>query len=101
MIIYNVTVNIDHEIFEEWLAWMKDTHIPDVMATGCFESHKILRLLNESPDVEGLTFAIQYFAPDMKTLNTYAAQHQPALQQEVQKRYGERVVAFRTLLEEV
>ena len=101
MIIYNVTVNIDLEISEDWLAWMKDVHIPDVMATVCFESHKILRLLNESPDVEGLTFAIQYFAPDMKTLNVYAAQHQPALQQDVHQRYGHRVVAFRTLLEEV
>gem|GEM_PF-5619184 len=29
-ILYNVTINIDHNTSEEWLQWMKSTHIPDV-----------------------------------------------------------------------
>lgn len=33
MIVYSVTVNIDSSIHEDWLAWMKSKHIPDVMAT--------------------------------------------------------------------
>jgi hypothetical protein len=34
MILYNVTVSVDPEIHDEWLAWMKSKHIPDVLATG-------------------------------------------------------------------
>ena len=33
MIIYNVTINIDASIHDEWLAWIKE-HIPQVLATG-------------------------------------------------------------------
>jgi hypothetical protein len=27
MILYNVTVNIDHDIHEEWLNWMRSNHV--------------------------------------------------------------------------
>ena len=36
MIVYNVTVNIDADVQERWIEWMKEVHIPDVMATGLF-----------------------------------------------------------------
>jgi len=36
MIIYNVTVSVDNEVHEMWLAWMRNTHLPEVMATGYF-----------------------------------------------------------------
>ena len=41
MILYNITVNIDHDIHQEWLVWMKDIHIPDVLSTGLFIENKI------------------------------------------------------------
>ena len=27
MIIYNVTINIDHSVHEDWLEWMKNEHV--------------------------------------------------------------------------
>ncbi|MBT6516091.1 MAG: DUF4286 family protein, partial [Crocinitomicaceae bacterium] len=36
MIVYSVTVKVNQEIEENWLRWMKEVHIPDVMATGFF-----------------------------------------------------------------
>ncbi|MCE3229382.1 MAG: hypothetical protein K0S32_3933, partial [Bacteroidetes bacterium] len=33
MFIYNVTVNISNDIHTDWLKWMKEIHIPDVMKT--------------------------------------------------------------------
>lgn len=35
-IIYNVTTQADHSIAGQWLQWMKEEHIPDIIATGCF-----------------------------------------------------------------
>ena len=46
MILYNVTVNIDPEVHEDWLDWMKKTHIPDVLNTGLFIDNRFLRVLN-------------------------------------------------------
>ena len=101
MIIYNVTVNIEKDTQTEWLKWMKEEHIPDVLATGLFEGHKVLRLLNEESENTGVTYAIQYYCENMKKLQKYMAQHATALQQAHLNRFKDKFVAFRTLLEEV
>ena len=44
-IFYNVTVIIDDSILDEWKSWMIETHIPDVMATGAFESYQLTKVI--------------------------------------------------------
>ena len=97
MYIYNVTVKVDHEVKENWLEWMKNEHLPMVMNTGCFEEYKILRLLLDETD--GETFAIQYLVKDIPTLEYYQKEFGPALRQESEKHFGERALAFRSVLE--
>lgn len=99
MIIYNVTVNVDADIAQEWLHWMRTVHIPDVMATGLFLDNRVCRVLNVED--EGHTYAIQYTCADMATYERYAEVHAARLQNETRKRYEGRFVAFRTLLEVV
>lgn len=101
MILYNVTVNIEPAIEKEWIRWMKEEHIPEVLKTGCFSSHRFLRLLNESPEAEGITFAIQYMAPGITSLNRYLEAFAPDIQRKHAERYANKFVAFRTFLEEV
>ena len=98
MIIYNVTLNVDEDVHEEWLAWMKGTHIPKVMATGLFLDNRICRVL---ADDGGATYAVQYTCADLATYERYKAEHAPRLQAETQAHYGGKFVAFRTLLEVV
>ena len=45
MYIYNVTVSIAADVHDEWLNWMKEQHISDVMDTGCFVDSQILEVL--------------------------------------------------------
>ncbi len=99
MIVYNVTVNIDTSVHDEWLQWMKEKHIPDVMHTGMFLENKICRILAESEG--GISYAIQYLCPDLETLERYQRLFAPALQAEHIQRYQGKVAAFRTLLEVV
>jgi hypothetical protein len=99
MIVYNVTVNIDHEVHDTWLEWMKEVHIPDVMATGLFTESRMFRVLAE--DEGGLTYAVQYTAADMAHYERYRDEHAPRLQADAQAMYGGRFAAFRTLLEVV
>ena len=97
MILYNVTINIDSTIHQEWLTWMKEIHIPEVMETGCFTENKVCRILAEEEG--GMSYSIQYFAPNMATYIKYQTEFAPSLQLEHTKRYGGKFGAFRTLLE--
>lgn len=99
MILYNVTISVEGTIEKEWLKWMREIHIPDVMATKLFVDHKIFKLMNEVDG--GTTYAIQYFALDLEDINTYNREHASRLQQEHLQRYQNKAIAFRTLLEQV
>lgn len=99
MIVYNVTCNLNPSISEEWLHWMVTEHIPEVMGTGCFLEYKILKLLTESSDNEGVNYAIQYTAASMSDYETYKTFHAPILQAKTQKKYGNSILAYRSLLE--
>ena len=96
MILYNVTVSIDPSIAEDWLTWMRSTHIPDVMATGCFVESRISRVQGEEEG--GRTYAITYLALSEDAISTYQKEHAPRLQKEHMERYEGRFAAFRTLL---
>ncbi|HMQ64215.1 MAG TPA: DUF4286 family protein [Flavilitoribacter sp.] len=98
MILYNVTIKIDHTAHVDWMWWMKKVHIPEVMGTGCFVEYKFCRILGDD-DEQGVTYAIQYFSPDMATFKSYQANHAPRLQRDLAERYPDKYVAFRTLME--
>ena len=101
MLIYNVTVNIDEDVEVKWKKWMKETHIPAVLATGRFTGSKFLRLLNESPDATGITYAIQYYAENIGQLEAYLDHEAPALRKSHNEAFPSKFAAFRTVLEEV
>ncbi len=99
MLIYNVTIQLDQEIVTDWLEWMQQTHIPEVMDTGLFTEYQLLRLMDDKPEV--CTYAVQYLCPGLDELAVYQADHAPALQLSHRERYEGKFVAFRTLLERV
>lgn len=98
MILYNVTININNEVREEWLQWMREVHIPHVMATGSFLSYRINRVLSLE-DEDSTTYAFQYLCKDIAVLHHYHVHHAPGLQKEHADRYGDQFVAFRTVME--
>lgn len=100
MLLYNVTVTIDLEVYPDWLHWMQSTHIPDVMATGMFISYRMCRLLgHEHGDAE--IYTVQYLVEDMAHLNRYTKEFAPELQRQHTLRYEGKYAAFRTVMEMV
>lgn len=99
MIIYNVTVNIENDVREEWLQWMKEVHIPNVMKTGLFIENRICKVLVE--EESGTTYSIQYSCEKLADIEEYQKQHAARLQKEHSDKYKGKFVAFRTLLEVV
>ena len=101
MVLYNVTINIDEDVEQDWILWMKETHIPDVMGTGYFVESRMMRMLSQSPDETGRTYAIQYLAETLSHVEEYLEKAAPKLQKQSIIRYGTKMAAFRTVLEEV
>ncbi|MBR9758608.1 MAG: DUF4286 family protein [Algicola sp.] len=97
MIIYNVTVNVDASIHEQWLNWIK-AHIPLVLATGHFTEAKLTKVLVEE-ELGGTTYSIQYRAKSREALNLYYKHHAEALRQDGLKQFSDKMLAFRTELE--
>lgn len=97
MIIYNVTVSIDYDVHDEWLSWMKEVHIPEVMATNKFKECRMSKIHAEEEG--GKAYSIQYLCENQDLLNSYQNEDAPSLQQKHNEKYGKKAVAFRTLLE--
>ncbi|MCS5490936.1 DUF4286 family protein [Algoriphagus limi] len=98
MILYNVTINVTPEIESDFIQWMRETHIPEVMATGLFSEHKFLRLLHEADD-GSTNYAVQFFTESLKHMEDYEKNFAPALRAKTLERYQDKALAFRTLLE--
>jgi len=98
MLLYNVTVTIDLDIHDDWVQWMRGTHIPDVMSTGMFISYRMNRLIgHDHADAE--IYTMQYLVKDMAHLVRYREEFAPALQRQHSERYDGKYAAFRTVME--
>lgn len=97
MHIYNVTINIEEDIQDSWLNWMKNEHIPDMLATGKFSAAKICRVLVEE-EMGGITYAIQYTTDSKETLEKYYREDAERLRSK-SKLFEGKFVAFRTELQ--
>jgi hypothetical protein len=99
MIIFNDTVIIEEAIHQKWLKWMQEVHIPAVMATGYFNSYKVLNVI-DSPN-EGVTYCIQYETDNIQNFNQFYTKHLHQLQAAHNEQFENQFVLFNTLMQTV
>jgi capsid protein len=97
MIIYNVTINIDEDIHDNWLDWMQKEHIPHMLATGKFSKAIMSRVMVEE-ELGGLTYSVQYTTESKEMLQRYYNEDAELLRSH-SKLFEGKFVAFRTELE--
>lgn len=95
--IYNVTVNFEEEIHEEWLIWIKE-HIPQVLSTGKFEKATLTKVL-VNDKIEGHTYSIQYTSYSREALDAYYKENAEILRKDALEKFADKMLAFRTELE--
>jgi hypothetical protein len=100
MIVYNITMKVLPGIESEWINWQKQEHIPDIMATGLFTEYKFFRLLDQD-ESEGVTYVIQYFSSSLENYDQYINTFAPALREKALAKWGNRFIAFRTVMQVV
>ena len=97
MYIYNVTVNIEESTAPQWLKWMQEEHIPEMLATGKFFEVKLCQVMVEE-EMGGLTYSVQYSTDSKETLENYYKENADKLRQKTNTLFFGKFVAFRTEL---
>ena len=87
---YVVKACVPLELAEPWIAWMRETHIPKLLAIQGFRTAQIAAVEDEATTVR--TFAIAYALTSREALDTYLRSPQcTALRAESAARFGDAV----------
>lgn len=100
MILYNVTVKPEAPIADDWLVWLQQVHIPDMIQTGCFTHATVLRLL-EVDETDGPTYAVQYHSDSKALYNRYIREFADEMRNKGYQKWGNRFVAYRSVMQVV
>ena len=98
MIIYNITTKVHHSIASEWLQWLKEVHVNEVMESECFTEYKIVKLL-EVDEVEGPTYAVQFFADSKALYNLYIDKFAGEMRKRSFAKWGDKFISIRSVMQ--
>ncbi len=100
MIVYNVTVTVDDAIAADWVRWIKEEHAQEVLDTKCFHKYELYQILEHQDD--GVqSYAVKYYTDRLEDYEQYVSDHAEALRNKGFERFGDRFIAFRTLMKKV
>jgi hypothetical protein len=84
MIAYEVTVEVEQRLAGPYERYMRETHIPDVLATGCFQA---VTFAHSSPG----RYRTSYVAGTQADLDRYLERHTTALRADFAAHFPEGV----------
>ena len=97
MYIYNVTINVEETIHDQWLNWMKEKHIPAMLSTGKFNKAKLCQVMVEE-EMGGTTYAVQYTTDSIETLREYYSEQASSLNAKILHLFKDKFISFSTEL---
>ncbi|PHX75064.1 MAG: hypothetical protein CK547_00305 [Chitinophagaceae bacterium] len=100
MILYNITSNVAHEVIDEWLSWLNNILIPEIMEVGVFNDFKFFQLL-DIDETDGKTYTIQFFCDNEQACREFISEAGPAFIRKSELMWGNSVYNFRSILKSV
>ncbi len=94
MIVYNITFNVEDEIKDQWLKWIKNDFIPAMTKSGLLKNPRLSELLID--EQQGTSYALQFEANTIEDLNEFKKEQLFSLLAPVREKFGEKVVFFPT-----
>jgi hypothetical protein len=98
MIIYNITYSVENSIHQEWLSWMKETHIQEIIETGLYVKYQFVKLLDMNEE-ESATYAVQFYAETKAKHLKFMIEHETAFRLKSSRQWGNEVMSFGTLMQ--
>ncbi len=101
MIVYEVNLEVDHDVKDEYLAWLRP-RIQELLGLEGFEAALFYRPDDFiSPETGRLMYTLHYLVRSQQHLNDYFENHAPRLRSEGMARYGGRFTATRRILQKL
>jgi hypothetical protein len=97
MLLYEVRLTPTPDSTAPLIRYMTETHIPAILATGCFAAARFARLDGDDAG----TFRTTYVAGTRADLERYLRDHAPAFRAEFLRDMGDAVHATREVWEDV
>jgi hypothetical protein len=88
MVTYEVTTIVEPSLVEAYERYMRQVHIPDLLATGCFRGAALARAAIGR-------YRVRYEAPSQADLDRYLATHATRLREDFASHFPEGVTASR------
>lgn len=95
-VLYSVWCDVDPGVEKEWETWMRQVHVPQVVAAGAFLGAKMYAL-REGAAAKWVTI---YEAKDRRALDAYLGGPAKGLREDYQKHFGDKSKLTRMVLEE-
>ena len=100
MLIFNTTFHLDDSILDECLAYLKEKFIPQALTGNLLEQPCLARIERQHEE-HGVSYALQFKAKDMDTLDKWAREIGEPLQEDLYNKFGNKISGFVTLMEEI
>ncbi|HAU0227379.1 TPA: DUF4286 family protein [Legionella pneumophila] len=99
MVIYEVNLSIDNEIFKDYKTWLNE-HIQEMLQFDGFVNATILRQAMDAGKPDNQThLTVQYQVESNEDLQTYFTEHAPKMRGDGVKRFEGRFSATRRTFE--
>lgn len=99
MLIYNTTFQVDDDIHDNFLIWMKECYIPEIEKYGTLRLPRLCRILSHRED--GTSYSLQWQVENSTLLHRWHMEQGMKLNEELSKAFEGKVVGFPTLMEVV
>ena len=100
MIIFNTTFHVANEVSQAYVQFLKTSYIPQAVASGFLMQPCFSRVMQDN-NVDGESYSIQFKVKNVDTLNYWMEQEGHLLNKVLVGKFGQSVVGFSTLLEEI
>lgn len=100
MIVYNTTYTVGNGDAKNFIIWINEVYIPRAKDDGRLKNARLLQILtHKDPDTE--CFSLQFELESTDQLQQWYAQSGKALVEEMLRMFGEKVVGFSTIMNDV
>jgi len=98
MLIYNITFLVAENASDQWLKWVHEIHIPEMVSSGYFTEPRLTKVLSDH-GLKDTSYAVQYHIEDMKLMEAWERKFKANLERDCAMVFGEHVLLFTTVLE--
>ncbi|HLG32243.1 MAG TPA: DUF4286 family protein [Ignavibacteriaceae bacterium] len=99
MIVYSVKINIKKNVEKEWLSWMKEIHIKDVMNTNYFTDWQIFKIIFPESLQDESGYLIEYKTDSLTNYEAYVKNESKRLQDDHIKKFEGKFTTSRSVME--